>query len=144
MSDVLVAEGLVKSYRHKRALDGLDLTVAAGEITGLVGPNGAGKTTFVDVVTGLVRPDHGRVIITGIDALAHPRQTRENIGVSPQETALYSAATVREHLRLFGGLAGLRAAALRIAMSDIAEAMVLTDVKWQHSRIVNSITFDSF
>ena len=128
MNTVLDAVGLVKAYRGKRALDGFALTVAAGEITALIGPNGAGKTTFIEAITGLVRPDEGRVMISGIDAAAHPRRARAVTGVSPQETALYPAATVREHLRLFGGLAGLRSRELRRAIADIAEAMVLTDV----------------
>jgi ABC-2 type transport system ATP-binding protein len=124
----LHAEALVKKYGAKRALDGFELSVAAGEIVGLVGPNGAGKTTFVEIVTGLVRPDEGRVTVNGVDVAASPRLARAQAGVSPQETALYPAATVREHLRLFGGLAGLRRAALRTAVDGIAEEMVLTDV----------------
>ncbi len=128
MTTVLEASGLVKAYGGKRALDEFELTVAAGEITGLVGPNGAGKTTFVEVVTGLVRPDEGRVRVCGIDAVARPREARAVIGVAPQETALYPAATVREHLRLFGGLAGMRAAELGRAIADIADAMALTGV----------------
>src|ERR1700683_598200 len=63
---MLVAEGLVKRYGARRALDGFDLTIEPGEIAGLVGHNGAGKTTFVEVVTGLVRPDSGRVGVGGI------------------------------------------------------------------------------
>jgi energy-coupling factor transporter ATP-binding protein EcfA2 len=60
---MLTAEGLVKAYGRRRALDDFTLHVAAGEITGLVGPNGAGKTTFVEIVTGLTRPDSGSVTI---------------------------------------------------------------------------------
>ena len=59
---MLFAEGLVKRYRARPALDGFDLAVAPGEIAGLIGPDGAGKTTFVEVVTGLVRPDAGQVL----------------------------------------------------------------------------------
>jgi ABC-2 type transport system ATP-binding protein len=125
---VLVAEGLVKTYGHLRALDEFTLRVAEGEITGLVGPNGAGKTTFVEVVTGLIRPDSGGVTIDGFNALKHPRAARARMGVCPQETALYPSVTVAEHLRLFGALAGLRRAALRRAAADIAELMQLTDV----------------
>ncbi|HTU07581.1 MAG TPA: ABC transporter ATP-binding protein [Trebonia sp.] len=120
--------GLVKTYGTQRALDGFTLRVAAGEITGLAGRNGAGKTTFVEVVAGLVRPDAGRVRVCGMDALARPRAARSLIGVCPQETALYPAATVAEHLRLFGALAGLRGTALRRAVDDIAERMDLTDI----------------
>ncbi len=124
----LTAEDLVKTYGHKRALDGFSLSIDAGEIVGLVGPNGAGKTSFVEVVTGLTRPDSGRALVCGVDMRTSPREGRACIGVSPQETALYPSATVREHLRLFGALAGLRRAALGLAIADIAEAMALTEV----------------
>jgi energy-coupling factor transporter ATP-binding protein EcfA2 len=103
----------VKTYGPLRALDGFTLSAAAGEIVGLVGHNGAGKTTFVEVVAGLVRPEASRVRVGGVDPLARPRAARALMGISPQETALYPAATVAEHLRLFGALAGLRRAALR-------------------------------
>jgi ABC-2 type transport system ATP-binding protein len=125
---VLEASGLVKTYGGQRALDGFTLAVAAGEIVGLVGRNGAGKTTFVEVVAGLVRPEHGLVRVCGVDALAQAGAARTLSGVCPQETALYPAATVAEHLRLFGSLAGLRGSALRRAVDDIAERMDLADV----------------
>jgi ABC-2 type transport system ATP-binding protein len=128
MVTVLEASGLVKVYGGHRALDGFTLHVAAGEIAGLVGHNGAGKTTFTEVVTGLVRPEAGQVRVCGVDALARPRTARRLLSACPQETALYPAATVAEHLRLFGALAGLRGAALRRAVDDIAERMDLTGV----------------
>lgn len=124
----LVAVGLVKRYGRSVALDGFGLSVSPGEIAGLVGHNGAGKSTFVETVSGLARPDAGRVSVAGIDALAHPRQARARLGVCPQETALYPRLTVGEHLRLFGALAGLRRAALRQAVSRVAEQLCLTDV----------------
>ena len=124
----LVAEGLVKRYGRSVALDGFALTVSPGEIVGLVGHNGAGKTTFVEMVSGLGRPDAGRISVAGIDVLAHPRQARARLGVCPQETALYPRLTVAEHLRLFGALAGLRRAALRRAVAGIAGQLWLTEV----------------
>ncbi|GAA4557829.1 ABC transporter ATP-binding protein [Planotetraspora kaengkrachanensis] len=105
---MLIAEGLVKIFGRRPALDGFDLEVAPGEIVGLIGHNGAGKTTFVEVVTGLVRPDRGNVRIGGLDALRAGRAARQLLGVAPQELALYNRATVRENLRLFAGIAGLR------------------------------------
>jgi ABC-type multidrug transport system ATPase subunit len=125
---VLAAEGLVKIYAGRRALDGFTLSATAGEIVGLVGPNGAGKTTFAEVVAGLVRPEAGRVRVGGLDTAGRPRAARALMGICPQETALYPAATVAEHLRLFGALAGLRRAALRRAVDDITEQMELTGV----------------
>jgi ABC-2 type transport system ATP-binding protein len=125
---MLNAEGLVKRYGERLALAGFDLSVESGEITGLVGHNGAGKTTFVEVVTGLVRPDDGSVRVAGIDALRQPRAARRLIGVAPQEQALYVAATVRDNLRLFGALAGLRPTGLRRAVADLADELWLGEV----------------
>jgi ABC-2 type transport system ATP-binding protein len=124
---MLSALGLVKRYGQIRALDGFDLTVAPGEITGLVGHNGAGKTTFVEVVTRLIRPDSGQLFIGGIDALRNPRGVRRLIGVSPQEPALYISATVRENLQLFGSLAGLRRSTLNRAVEQVTEELGLTE-----------------
>jgi ABC-type multidrug transport system ATPase subunit len=125
---MLVAEDLVKRYGTSRALDGFSLTVVPGEILGLVGHNGAGKTTFVEVVTGLVRPRAGAVHVCGIDALRNKHAARGLIGVAPQEQALYLPATVREHLRLYATLAGLRGAKRRFAIVRTAEELLLTDV----------------
>jgi ABC-2 type transport system ATP-binding protein len=125
---MLQVSGLVKRYGAARALDGFDFTVEPGEVAGLIGHNGAGKTTFVEIVSGLVRPDAGRVSVGGRDALRAPRAARRLLGVAPQETALYSNATVRENLRLFGALAGLRRPALARAVEAVAEELRLTDV----------------
>jgi ABC-2 type transport system ATP-binding protein len=125
---MLEARELVKRYGACRALDGFDLTVESGEITGLIGHNGAGKTTFVEVVTGLTRPDAGRVSVGGVDVRRDPRAARRLIGVAPQELALYVSATVRDNLRLFGALAGLRRRALDRAVGQVAEELRLTDV----------------
>jgi ABC-2 type transport system ATP-binding protein len=127
-SEMLEATGLVKRYGGRAALAGFDLEVRAGEIAGLVGHNGAGKTTFVEVVTGLVRPDAGRVRVGGVDALRASRAARRLLGVAPQEQALYPTATVRDNLRLFGALAGLRRAALRRGIDTVAAELRLTEV----------------
>lgn len=125
---MLDVEELVKSYGGRRALDGFSLTVRPGEIAGLIGHNGAGKTTFVEAVTGLVRPEAGRVTVCGVDATARPRAARAALGVAPQDIALYPQLTVREQLRLFAGLAGLRRADAGRAAGRIAEELLLTDV----------------
>ncbi|MQY27871.1 ABC transporter ATP-binding protein [Nocardia aurantia] len=125
---MLVAEGLVKRYGGRNALDGFDLTVAPGEIAGLIGHNGAGKTTFVEIVTGLVRPDAGRVRVGGLDAVRAGRAARGLLGVAPQEMALYHRATARENVRLFAGLAGLRGRARETRVADILGELMLTDV----------------
>ncbi|PWI45115.1 ABC transporter [Streptomyces sp. ICBB 8177] len=120
---MLDVRGLHKRYGDVRALDGFELTVRAGEIVGLVGHNGAGKTTFVEIVSGLIRQDGGTVAVTGRE----PARARELIGVSPQHLALYPPITVREHLRLFGGLSGLRKARLGEEIEELAAALRLTE-----------------
>jgi ABC-2 type transport system ATP-binding protein len=134
---MLEARGLVKRYGARAALDGFDLDVRAGEITGLIGHNGAGKTTFMEVVTGLVRPDRGQVRVGGIDARRRPRAARALLGIAPQELALYLTATVRDNLRLFGALAGLRGGPLRRAVDEIAEELMLTDVLGQRAGLLS-------
>jgi ABC-2 type transport system ATP-binding protein len=119
---MLQAVDLTKRYDEVQALAGFSLEVAAGEIVGLVGHNGAGKTTFVEMVSGLLKPDSGVVLING----RSPTHARGQIGISPQHIALYRPLTVREHLRLYGKLAGLRRHALRAAIDDLAVAMQLT------------------
>ena len=120
---MLEAIELTKRYDEVRALDGFSLNVAAGEIVGLVGHNGAGKTTFVEMVSGLLQPDSGTVRVGG----RPPAETRGEIGICPQHIALYRPLTVREHLNLYGGIAGLRRGALRAAIDELATALQLTD-----------------
>ncbi|KAA9158630.1 ABC transporter ATP-binding protein [Amycolatopsis acidicola] len=117
---MLQVEGLRKRYGGRLALDGFDLTVEPGEIAGLIGHNGAGKTTFVEVVTGLVRPDSGLVLVGGRSA---GRAARAKIGYAPQELALYPSLTVRENMRLFAALAG----AGKRAITDLAAQLQLSD-----------------
>ena len=119
---MLQAIDLTKRYDDVQALNGFSLEASAGEIVGLVGHNGAGKTTFVEMVSGLLKPDSGQILVDG----RTPVKARDRIGVSPQHIALYRSITVREHLRLYGKLAGLRAAALRSCIDDLAAELRLT------------------
>ncbi|MGQ0841556.1 ABC transporter ATP-binding protein [Actinokineospora sp.] len=124
----LHAEGLVKRYGEVVALDEFTLTAEPGEIVGLLGANGSGKTSFVEVVAGLVRPDEGSVRVVGVDMLRNARLARSQLGCAPQEVALYFSATVRQNLVLFGGLVGLRRAALQAAIDQVAGQMQLDSV----------------
>ncbi|MGZ4666842.1 MAG: ABC transporter ATP-binding protein, partial [Frankiaceae bacterium] len=125
---VLSVEGLHKSYGQVKALCGLDLEVAPGQIVSLLGPNGAGKSTFVSIVAGLRRPDAGSVFVGGVDALARPKAARSLIGLAPQELGIYPVVTVRQNLTLFGELAGLGRRELRIRVQEVAEALLLDDL----------------
>jgi ABC-2 type transport system ATP-binding protein len=95
------AEGLVREYRKgPRAVDGIDLTVAPGEIYGFLGPNGAGKSTTVHVLTTLLPPTAGTARVGGYDVVTQGPHVRSLIGVALQEAALDPLLTARDHLRL--------------------------------------------
>ena len=95
------AVGLRKRYGDVVAVDGVSITVEAGEILGVLGPNGAGKTTTVEMIEGLRAPDAGIVQVLGCDLSADPAAVRQRIGVQLQTTALFPRLTVREVLELF-------------------------------------------
>jgi ABC-2 type transport system ATP-binding protein len=94
-------EGLVREYRRgPRAVDGIDLTVAPGEIYGFLGPNGAGKSTTVHVLTTLLPPTAGTARVGGFDVVKEGPKVRSQIGVALQEAALDPLLTGRDHVRL--------------------------------------------
>jgi ABC-2 type transport system ATP-binding protein len=104
---VLEARGLVKDYRRDRAVDGVDITVRAGERVALLGPNGAGKTTTLLMVLGVVAPDVGTVSICGIDLARHRSRAAECVGFAAGYLPLTERMRVREYLKLYGQLYGI-------------------------------------
>lgn len=99
-SRALQAEGLVKSYRGRRVVDGVSFAVSPGEIVGLLGPNGAGKTTSFNMVVGLVRPDAGQVRLAGQDLSRAPlhRRARAGLGYLPQESSVFRRLSAFDNL----------------------------------------------
>ncbi len=96
---LLVAEGLVKSYRRRRVVDAISFCVAPGEVVGLLGPNGAGKTTSFNMVVGLVAPDSGSVRLGDRELTPLPMHRRARLGVGylPQEASIFRKLTVRQN-----------------------------------------------
>jgi ABC-2 type transport system ATP-binding protein len=101
------AEGLVRQFKDVRAVDGIDLTVAPGEIYGFLGPNGAGKSTTVHMLTTLLPPTAGTARVAGFDIVRDGPKVRAAIGAALQEAALDPLLTGRDHMRLQTALHGI-------------------------------------
>jgi len=120
--------GLRKSFGGKAAVDGIDLDVPTGSFFGLVGPNGAGKTTTLSMVTGLLRPDAGRVVVAGVDVWTDPAAAKARMGVLPDGLRLFERLSGPELLSYLGRLRGLPAETVTaratelIAVLDLDEA----------------------
>jgi len=107
MTNALLAmEGLTKDYEAFRALDGLNLTVAPGEVVGLLGPNGSGKTTALRLALGFLRPTAGRASIAGFDCWAESVEARKRVTYLPGELRLYESMTGRQLVHFLGKLRG--------------------------------------
>jgi ABC-type multidrug transport system ATPase subunit len=106
--------GVRKSFaaggRTVTALDGISARVERGSVTGLIGPDGAGKTTLMRLIAGLLRLDHGRIEVLGMDVGAHPLEVQAALGYMPQHFGLYEDLTVAENLDLYADLQGVVAA----------------------------------
>ena len=99
--------GLSKTFGKEVVLDGIDLDVAAGTVFALLGPNGAGKTTTVHILSTLLLPDAGEVVVDGADAVRHPDAVRRAIGLTGQVSAVDKQFTGRENLQLMADLGHL-------------------------------------
>jgi ABC-2 type transport system ATP-binding protein len=101
---LLEARGLIKRYGKLTAVDGVSVGVAQGSCTGLLGPNGAGKSTTVAMLTGLIVPDGGEVLIDGAPLAGDADPKKQRLGLVPQELALYEELSAVQNLAIFGSL----------------------------------------
>jgi len=125
---LLVTERLVKEYRQRRVVNGVSLTVAAGEIVGLLGPNGAGKTTTFNMVVGLVRPDEGQVRFQGRDLtrLAMHQRARRGMGYLTQEPSVFRKLTVEQNIRAILETCAVGRAERRVRLKYLLDELDLT------------------
>ena len=112
MSDAVTLTGVSKSFREKRAVDELSLSVPPASIYGFLGPNGAGKTTTMRMILGIFAPDTGQVNVLGVD---DPTLVRERLGYLPEERGLYPKMKVVDQVAYFGTLKGMSSRTAREA-----------------------------
>jgi ABC-2 type transport system ATP-binding protein len=129
----IVVRGLAKSFAGKVAVAGIDLQLAAGSLGGLVGPNGAGKTTSLSMMTGLLRPDAGQVLIEDRDLWADPAAGKAIIGVVPAEVRLFERLSGAELLEYAGRLRGMPAGQAR---ERATELLAVLDLAGDAKRLV--------
>lgn len=122
---VIEVDSIVRNFGAARAVDGVSLEVAAGEVVGLLGPNGAGKTTTLRVLAGLLTPLSGSARIAGYDLRSAPLEARRHLGFLTSSTGLYERLTGREVLRVFGRLQGLDEATLARRVDELSAELEL-------------------
>lgn len=128
---MLHAQGLYRSYRSIPAVQDVSFTVGAGEIVGFLGPNGAGKSTTVKMITGMLRPDDGRVLFDGRDIRDDLPAYRSLLGYVPEEAHLYNYLSGLEYLQLVGRLRGITEKPLRDRATELLRLLELES--WQYS-----------
>ncbi|MEP7290017.1 MAG: ABC transporter ATP-binding protein [Chloroflexota bacterium] len=114
------------------AVKGINLSIERGEIFSLLGPNGAGKTTTISMMSGLLTPTEGDVIIDGKSIVKEPIEVKKRIGVVPQEIALYPDLSARRNLEFFGKLYGLGGTDLAKRCDEVLEFIGLKDRQQDH------------
>jgi ABC-2 type transport system ATP-binding protein len=122
-----VISGLFKAFGQKVAVNDLSLVVPKGSLCGLVGPNGAGKTTTLSMVTGLLRPDHGRVLVEGVDVWADPPAAKALMGVLPDGLRLFDRLSGRELLRYVARLRRVPRGEVESRAASLLDALDLSE-----------------
>ena len=117
--------GLVRRFGDFTAVDGIDLAVPAGSFFGFLGPNGAGKSTTIKCLTGLLRPSEGSIRILGLDALTQGIEVRRQVGVVPEDLALFDRLTGLETLTFVGQAHALPKATIRERAAELLDVMEL-------------------
>lgn len=124
---IVKIEELVKKFGDHVAVDNINLEIDEGEIFGLLGPNGAGKSTVINIICGLLSKDQGKVEVLGRDIKKNAFFTKSNIGIVPQEIAIYDDLTASENIKFFAGLYGLSGSLLKDRVVEALEFVGLAD-----------------
>lgn len=135
----LTAENIVKRYGRRTVVNMVNFEVARGEVVGLLGPNGAGKTTSFYAVTGLVRPDQGRVLFDGKEITTLPMYKRALLGIGylPQEPSVFRKLSVEDNLKAVLELQNLTKAEQRDKLEHLIEEFGLEKVRYSNGDVLS-------
>lgn len=125
--NVLEIHHLTKKFGDFVAVDNISLSIEEGEIFGLLGANGAGKSTTIHMISSLLRSNEGEILILGKNIAKHRKFAKMNIGIVPQDLAIYEDLTAYENVKFFAGLYGLRGAQLRNRVEEALQFVGLSD-----------------
>jgi ABC-2 type transport system ATP-binding protein len=123
----IVTEKLTRRFGGLTAVDGIDLTVAAGQFFGFLGPNGAGKSTTIKMLTGLLAPTSGRMQLLDLDFSSNAVEVKRQIGVVPEGMGLFDRLTGSEYLNFVGRMYGLDRATTQQRSAELLDFMQLAD-----------------
>ncbi len=127
MMNALEIKNLTKKFGDFIAVDNMSLAIKEGEIFGFLGSNGAGKSTTINMIAGLLRSNEGEISILGKNTKKHNRFAKMNIGIVPQDIAIYEELTTYENVKFFAGLYGLRGAELKARVEEALQFVGLSD-----------------
>lgn len=125
MKNLIEVSHVSKSYGKVQALRDVSFSVKQGELFGLIGPDGAGKTTAMRILCGLSLPSEGKAEVMGFDVRTQSEEIKKRIGYMSQKFSLYEDLTVRENLRLFGGIYGVNAKEISKRMEETLQRIGL-------------------
>jgi ABC-2 type transport system ATP-binding protein len=127
--NMISVSNLKKQYDSVPALKGISFNIEQGEFFGLLGPNGAGKTTTISIMSTILKPNEGSVTIAGFDLLKNPSECKKNIGVVPQEIALYNELSAYDNLMFWGSLYNVPKEELKLRIDETLKLFGLHDRK---------------
>lgn len=136
MTAVITTDRLTRKFGSFTAVNEISFEVMQGEIFGFLGANGAGKTTALRMLTGLLTPSSGAATVAGFDVWKHPEMVKKRIGYMSQKFSLYEDLSIRENIRLFGGIYGLSRSVIRTKTDDLLRKL---DITGEADKLVGSL-----
>ncbi|MDN4055853.1 ATP-binding cassette domain-containing protein [Massilia sp. YIM B02763] len=131
---MIEANEVRKQFGAVQALGGVSFQARDGHITALLGPNGAGKTTLLRTLVGMLRRDHGTILVDDVDPERDPMRVRANIGFLTDQFGLYERLSTREYLTYFGELNGMAGSALRERIDEVSQMLSMDDILERRSK----------